>query len=69
MLIKKYKTFEEAEKDLWVLEPDENYYKKLRKILNFDIIINVKKFPRGIYKYKTFEEAENHRWKTLIDHC
>ncbi len=68
MPVKKYKTFEEAEKDLWVFNPDKNYYKKLRTILNFDIMINVKKFPRGIYKYKTFEEAENHRWKTLIEH-
>jgi len=66
MPVKKYKTFEEAERDLWVLNPDEEYYKRLKSFLCFSLMINVKKFPRGIYKYKTFEEAEKHRFETLF---
>ncbi len=32
MAIKKYKTFEEAEEDLWTLHTDENYYEKMKAL-------------------------------------
>jgi len=35
MPIKKYTTFEEASKDLWVLNPDSDYYKKLKNNFAF----------------------------------
>ena len=64
MSIKKYKTFEEAEKDLWVLNPDEKYYKKIRELFEFySEILKNRNIPRGIFKYKTFEEAEKDKFK------
>ncbi|KAF0153656.1 MAG: hypothetical protein FD143_188 [Ignavibacteria bacterium] len=31
-MIKKYLTFEEARNDLWVMKPNEEYYKRLRSL-------------------------------------
>ena len=67
MSIKKYKTFEEAEKELWVMEPDNNYYKKILKLFDNRIFSNVKKLKKGVFKYKTFEEAEKDRFECIIE--
>jgi len=56
--IKKFKTFEEAEKELWIKKPDEAYFKKIFTLFDDRLYINVVNPPIGIFKYKTFEEAE-----------
>jgi hypothetical protein len=61
MPIKKYKTFEEAETDLWNLHPDKEWIKRtfrLFRLLRFRKKIPVKK---GITKFKTIEEAQSER--------
>ncbi len=66
MTVKKYKTFEEAEKDLWILSPDKEYFKKILKLFDNKLCCKVRKCPKGVFKYKTFEEAENERFKWLL---
>ena len=64
MPVKKYKTFEDAEKDLWVLNPDEEYYKKIWELFKFSSeILKSRNIRRGVFKYKTFEEAEKDKFK------
>ena len=60
-MIKKYKNFEEAERDIWVFTPDEGYYKNTFSLLRSCLLKKIaKQFPRGIFKYKTHEEAQKH---------
>ncbi len=67
MPVKKYKTFEEAERDLWVLNPDEEYYKRALHFVSSGLKLAInRKIPHGIFKYKTFEEAEKDTFKWLI---
>ena len=66
MSINKFKTFEEAEKALWILKPDEKYYQKIFKLFDNRLFLNVNKVKNCIFKYKTFEEAEKDRLKCLI---
>lgn len=65
--IKKFKTFEDAERDLWIIKPDKDYFRRVFGFLDEFFLRFIKKFPRGIYKYKTFEEAEKHRLKWLLN--
>ncbi len=68
MPVKKYKTFEEAEKDLWIINPDEKYYEKVWKMFEFSTeILKNKNVPRGVFKYKTFEEAEKDKFKWIVE--
>ncbi len=53
MPIKKYTSFEEASKDLWILQPNERYYKKLKELFNFwDKLNNNKKPVKKIQKFR-----------------
>ncbi len=51
-MIKKYKTFEEAEKDIWVMEPDEAYYKKMQEFFRTIGKLSGFKVKPGIQKIK-----------------
>lgn len=61
MPVKKYKTFQEAEEDLWNMNPDEAWVKKAFRL--FRVLRLRKRGPvkRGITKYKTIEEAQKDR--------
>jgi len=51
----KYKTFEDAEKALWNLEPDENYYKNAAELWDIANKLYPVTYPRGIYKFHNIE--------------
>jgi hypothetical protein len=57
MPVKKFKSFEEAERDLWVFEPDDRYYERLRGFYNFAAKFSVARFPRAIFKFRSMQEA------------
>jgi len=60
-MIKKFKTFEEARRDLWVMNPDDVYYKRLSEFYELAASLIKRKIPQGIFKFKTFEDAQKHR--------
>lgn len=62
-MIKKFKTFEEARRDLWVMNPDEAYYKRVFEFYELAGSLIKRKYPKGIFKFRTFEEAQKHREK------
>ena len=58
MPIKKFKSFEEAEKDLWCFEPDEEYFRRGRAMWDRAEKMRPKlRVAPGVYKYKSIEEA------------
>jgi hypothetical protein len=61
MSIKKYKDFQDAEMDLWNMNPDEEWVKKAFRL--FRVLRLGKRLPvkKGITKYRTIEEAEKDR--------
>ncbi|MFN3739364.1 MAG: hypothetical protein ACK4TF_01665 [Thermodesulfovibrionales bacterium] len=61
MPFKRFRTFEEAERDLWNFYPDQEWVKRAFRI--FRLLRFRKKRPvkRGIRKFKTIEEAEVER--------
>lgn len=64
MPVKKYKTFQDAEMDLWNMDPDEAWIKKAFRLFR---VMRLGKRPpvkRGIARYKTIEEAEKDRART-----
>jgi len=60
MPVKKFKTFDEAERDLWCMEPDEAYYKRVIKLFDTTRKLYKPKLKPGLYKYKTIHEAQAH---------
>ena len=61
MPIYKYKTFQDAEKALWNLEPDENYYKHASELWEIANQLSPVTYPRGIFKFRNIEDANKHR--------
>ncbi len=56
MSIKKFNTFEEASKDLWVLNPKKEYYEKLKELFAFWDKLSQRQCVRGIKKFTSYEE-------------
>jgi len=56
MPIKKFTSFEEASADLWVFNPDKEYYIKLKEHFAFWSKLSEKKANRGIKKFKNHDE-------------
>ena len=50
MSLKKYISFEEARKDLWVIQPDAEYYKHLKELFRFWEKVTKRKIKTGIEK-------------------
>ncbi|HEX9973672.1 MAG TPA: hypothetical protein VGD14_16485 [bacterium] len=69
MPIYKYKTFEEAERALWNLSPDENYYHRVAELWDFANELNPIFYPSGVFKFKTIEEANRHRKNFEIENA
>lgn len=63
VMIKKFKTFEEARRDLWVSNPDQEYYDRLRAFFDFtEKLIDFRTgYKPGVYKFKTIQEADKDR--------
>lgn len=59
-MIKKFKTFEAASRDLWEMNPSEIYFKRVRNFYGLASFLVKHKIERGIFKFKTFEDAEKH---------
>lgn len=59
-MIKKFKTFEDASRDLWEMNPSEIYFKRVRNFYGLASFLVKHKIERGIFKFKTFEDAEKH---------
>ena len=55
MGIKRYKRFEDAERDLWKISLGKNNLKDVFTIFRLRGLKN--KCPRGIFKYKTIQDA------------
>lgn len=59
-MIKKFKTFLEARMDLWEMNPDEKYYRRLKDFYGLAAKFRKKNnYPRGLFKFKTFQDAQN----------
>lgn len=59
-MIKKFKTFEDARRDLWEMNPSEIYFKRVKKFYRLASFLVKHKIERGVFKFKTFEDAEKH---------
>lgn len=58
MPLKKFKTFEEAEMDLWNFYPDSGWIKKAFRVFRLSRFKKKSSVKRGVTKFRTFEEAE-----------
>lgn len=53
MPIKKFQKFEDARKDLWVLNPDADYMKKVRNLFALVNSLAPIKIKKGVYKFSS----------------
>lgn len=62
-MIKKFKTFGEARRDLWVEKPDAEYYKNLDAFyyMAYKLLDMRSGYQPGVYKFKTIQEADKDR--------
>ena len=64
-MLKKFKTFEEAQRDLWEMHPSEEYYKRVINFYGLASHLVKRKVPKGVFKFKTFEDAQKQKMDTL----
>jgi hypothetical protein len=57
MPIKKFRTFEEASKDNWVMKTDEDYFERLKDYFEFWSKFTQNTNGKGIRKFKNFTES------------
>lgn len=65
MSVKKYTTFEEAEKDLWRASSGRNNLKEVFAVFHLKEFKKSLKCPKGIFKYKTIQDAMDDAEKWL----
>lgn len=58
MTIIKYKTFEAASKDLWVLNPDKDYYNNIRNYFELWQRLYKPSIKNKLVKYKSIDDPE-----------
>lgn len=65
--VKKYKTFQEAQIDQYVFEPDESYFKMVLSMHSMSLLNKIgKKARRGVFKYKMFDDAQKDELEWLF---
>ena len=62
MSVYKYKTFEQAEKDLWNFKPDQEYYQTINELFELLGKLQKTKCERGIHKFYSLADANAHRY-------
>jgi hypothetical protein len=67
MSVQKFKSFEEAEKALWALNPDGAYYKKVRAFYRLFAKLSKFSYPKGVYKFRSLEEADEHKMNAILN--
>ena len=65
MGIHKYKTFEEAEKALWVAEVDAAYIKNLKELYVLNDFLHKFIVQKGVMKFSSFEKADKHKRNSI----
>lgn len=66
-MVKKFKSFEDAERDLWNFSPDALYYKRITEFYRLASKLSHFSDIRGIYKYKSLKEANENRLRRSLD--
>ena len=56
MPIKKFTSFDDASKAPWVLNPDKEYYEKMKQHFDFWSKLSNKKAKKGVRKFRSYEE-------------
>jgi len=69
MSLQKFKSFEEAERALWCLNPDEKYFKQVRELFKLANRLCPPNFPWGVFKYRTIEDADKDKEKWLLQNA
>ena len=65
-MVKKFKSFEDADRDLWNFSPDSFYYKRIAGF--YKLASNLSHFSiiPGVYKYKSLKEANENRLRQSL---
>lgn len=66
MPIQKFKSFEDASKNLWNYAPDNEYYRRTANFYKLSCRLIRFSSAVGVYKFRSFEEAEKQRMDFLL---
>jgi len=61
MTVKKFRSFDEASTDLWIMEPNDAYYEKVRMFLDAWSQMLVQPTFRSLTKFRSVQEAERNK--------
>ena len=58
-MIEKFKNIKDADKPIWVMKPDEEYYRKVREFFKMIEKLSDFKIKPGIQKFSSFQVRES----------
>jgi hypothetical protein len=61
MPVRRFRTFDEARRDLWLEPGDPKLLARIRSLWKFSARLAPCTMPRGIHKFRTIEEANQDR--------
>lgn len=65
MPISKFKSLDDAHKELWDLEPGTEYYKRLREFFELVYRLNPPRIKKKIFKFRSIIEANERPWQRI----
>jgi hypothetical protein len=63
MTLHKYRTFAQADEDLWNFNPDRDFFQEINELFTMSEMLNPPEYLKGVWKFKTLDEAWEHRLK------
>lgn len=67
MPVRKFRTFEQASRALWMDSTDPKLYGAIRSVLATASWVEPLAFPRGVQRFRSIEDADEQREKLLTD--
>ncbi len=61
MPVQRFRTFDDARRDLWVAPGDPKLLARIRSLWEFSARLAPSNMPRGLRKFRTIEEANQER--------
>lgn len=67
MPVVRYRTLDEAHRDLWCFDPDEEYDRRVARLWRLANSLRPPRYPQGVFRFRSLEDADRWEWESIVD--